>query len=72
MRSIRDARQAINNMRESRDRREAEIALTHAEEMLAIADRLFSSAVGEESRAARETIADPYGSASEQSEPDGE
>lgn len=72
IRSIRNARRAISKVRGSRDGREAEIALAHAEEMAAITERLFSTAVGEESREARNTIGDPRDWGKEGSEQEGE
>lgn len=72
IRSIRTARRAIKNMRESSDKRDAEIDLTHAEQMTAIAERLFSSAVGKESQDACDTTGDPYDGATGKSDVEGE
>lgn len=63
IRSIQNARRAISKVRENRDGREAEIELAHAEEMTAITERLFSTAVGEDSRESRDSIGDAYDSA---------
>lgn len=43
--SIQTAQRAVNSMRESNDKRDAEIALTHAEEVTALAERIFTSAL---------------------------
>ncbi|HET6628881.1 MAG TPA: hypothetical protein VFG91_03810 [Woeseiaceae bacterium] len=48
--SILAAEQAINSMSESHAKRDAEIALQHAQEMSAVAERMFRSALGERSQ----------------------
>lgn len=59
MRSIQTARLAVNSMPESYDKADAEIALTHAQEMGAVAERLFSSALAEEPLQTAGKVVDP-------------
>lgn len=60
MQSIQAARGELESMRDCNEKRGAEIALTHAEVMAAVAERLFSSALGRQSQGADKAIADPY------------
>lgn len=59
MESMQTVRQAVTNMPESHDKRDAEIALIHAENMAAVAERMFRSALAE-SREARKSANGPY------------
>ncbi|HET6628851.1 MAG TPA: hypothetical protein VFG91_03655 [Woeseiaceae bacterium] len=43
LQSIQSARRAVEDISDSHDKRDAEIALQHAEELAAVAERLFSS-----------------------------
>ena len=59
LQSIQTARRAVDNIGDSYDKRDAEIALQHAEELASVAERLFSSAVGKECEAGQSVAALP-------------
>lgn len=69
MESMQTVRQAVTNLPESHDKRDAEIALIHAENMAAVAERMFRSVVAE-SREARKPASDPYAGWTAGLEPD--
>ena len=60
LRSIQNARQAVSTLRESHEKADAEIALTHAQEMAAVAERLFTSVIRDDSGARQTTAVDEY------------
>lgn len=59
LQSIQTARRAVENISDSHDKRDAEIALQHAEELAAVSERLFSSAIGHECEARQNVAARP-------------
>lgn len=60
LRSIQNAGRAVASMRESHEKADAEIALTHALEMAAVAERLFSSVIRDDGEARQTTAVDEY------------
>ena len=60
LRSIQNARLAVSSMRESHEKADTEIALTHAQEMAAVAERLFSSVIRDDCEARQTTAVDEH------------
>ena len=56
LQSIDTARRAVDNIGDSYDKRDAEIALQHAADLAALAERLFSSAIGHECEARQNVL----------------